>query len=71
MKKSNGSSRIRICFGQTSSQMPHSDLPTHLTGFLANFNNEYSVTAEETAAKGQIYLQYTRGYQNDRTISKE
>lgn len=53
-----------------SSQIPHSDLPTHLTGFLDNFKKEKSVTTEETAAKGQIYLQYIRGYHTERTMIK-
>jgi len=53
-----------------SSQIPHSDLPTHFTGFLDNFKKEYSVMADETAAKGQMYLQYIRGYHTERTMIK-
>ncbi|GAH00593.1 unnamed protein product [marine sediment metagenome] len=71
VKKSNGSSNIRICFGQTSSQTPHSDRPTHFTGFRASFKKEYSDTAEEIAANGHTYLQYILGYQTDNIIIKE
>lgn len=71
VKKSKGSSNIRICFGQTSSQIPHSDLPTHFTGLRDSFKKEYSVTAEEIAANGHIYLQYIRGYQTDNMIINE
>jgi hypothetical protein len=68
VKNSKGSSNIRICFGHAFSHIPQSDLPTHLTGFLVNFRKEYSDTVEAIAAKGQKYLQYTRGYHTDNII---
>ncbi len=68
VKDSKGSSNILICFGHTLSHIPHSVRPTHFTGFLDNFKNEYSPTAEATAPNGQTYLQYTLGYHIDTTI---
>ena len=67
VKNSNGSSNIRICFGQTRSHSPHSVLPTHLTGLLDSFKNEYLLITEDNAAYGQKYLQYNLGYQTDKT----
>lgn len=67
VKNSNGSSKILICFGHIFSHIPHSTLPTHLTGLLDSFKKEYSLTTEATAAKGQKYLQYILGYHTDKT----
>jgi len=68
VKNSKGSSKILICFGQTFSQIPQSDLPTHLTGLLESFKNEYSLIVEATAPNGQKYLQYTLGYHIDKIM---
>lgn len=68
VKNSKGSSKILICFGQTFSHNPQSDLPTHLTGLLESFNNEYSLIVDATAPKGQKYLQYILGYHTDKIM---
>jgi hypothetical protein len=68
VKNSYGSSNILICFGHFFSHIPQSVRPTHLTGLLDNFKNEYSLIADDAAANGQKYLQYIRGYHTDKII---